>query len=65
MCWKTGIRTVGILGVLILSPFNLSADGPRAATVCASAADDCKEETDSFCLHADGVLSLDKVQRLP
>lgn len=65
MCWKIGIRTVGILGVLILSPLTLSPDGPGAATVCANAADDCKQETDSFCLQADGVLTLDKVQRTP
>lgn len=65
MCWKSKLRTVGILGALTLSPFTLSADGPGAATVCARAADNCKQETDSICLQADGALSLDNVLRMP
>jgi hypothetical protein len=63
MCWRTRLRTLGILGAMILSPFTLAADGPRTATVCASAADDCTEEMDSVCLQAGGGLSVDSAQR--
>lgn len=65
MCWKTGLRTVGVLVALILSPFTLSADGRVAATVCASAVDDCEYEAGSVCVQDDGILSLDKKQRKP
>lgn len=63
MCWKTGLRTVGILGILVLSPFTPSVDGRAAATVCASAVDDCVEETGSICWKPGGVPSLDNVRR--
>jgi len=65
MCWRTRLRTVGILGVLLLSPFSLSADGPRAATVCANVADVCELELGSVCVQAGGDVSLDKAKNVP
>lgn len=65
MCWKTGVRTVGILGVLVLSPFTLADNGPGAATVCASVADECVQETGSVCWEVGGAVTVDHGQRNP